>query len=143
MNNENLLRLVKLLERDANDAAGVQFDMNIWGKIKDQANPISCGTQACAMGLAALSGEFAEEGLTAYFTGEDGMIFHWHGIPTDPLVIATNLFGISITESYALFLGECWLRGKEGELAKANQIRQFVGRGAIIPIDEPEYEETV
>ncbi len=86
MNKERLLKLADLLEADAANPEGVKFDLNFWaadaqfsgknyeerGVLKDQgmgfkegeAIPVNCGTAACAVGLACISGAFADEGLT-------------------------------------------------------------------------------
>ena len=65
MNKRRLLKLADLLEADAENKTGVQFDLKGWGHSHDDDTPVavSCGTTACAMGLAVLSGAFADAGL--------------------------------------------------------------------------------
>lgn len=61
---ERLERLASLLERH-NDSRGFTFDIRKWG-----SRSPSCGTAGCAIGLACLSEEFLEDGLS--FTWERG-----------------------------------------------------------------------
>lgn len=71
-----LSRLAKLLRQDAANPEGVKFDLGTWGfennpvslyELKDEYNSyipkVSCGTTACAIGLAVVSGIFAKDGL--------------------------------------------------------------------------------
>jgi hypothetical protein len=71
MNNERLLRLADLLEADASRVDGIKF--NLGCLVQPDGNrtfrglskvKLDCGTQACAVGLAALTGAFEAEGLT-------------------------------------------------------------------------------
>ena len=61
MNVDRLERLAKLLDQQT-DACPVKFDLSGWGEAKKVEENI-CGTQACAVGLACLSGEFDSDGL--------------------------------------------------------------------------------
>lgn len=67
--NERLLKLADLLEADAANPKGVKFDLQSWAerpnaqRFPRQIKRLDCNTQACAVGLACLSGVFAEEGL--------------------------------------------------------------------------------
>lgn len=70
MRTDRLLRLADLLEADAVNPNGVQFDLNDWGHPSDDKIfknnddvTVDCGTAACAFGLAAISGIFKDEGL--------------------------------------------------------------------------------
>ena len=56
MNKKRLLKLADLLEADAKNKKGIKFDYWATANLADPKEPISCGTSACAMGLAALSG---------------------------------------------------------------------------------------
>lgn len=81
MNIERLTKLVNLLKEDANNPVGVSFDMSAWIRVRDpdenwpflrerpDSIPVQCDTQACAFGLAAISGIFAEDGLTYQLLG--------------------------------------------------------------------------
>jgi hypothetical protein len=74
MNSERLLRLADLLEADAARPDGIKFNLGCLVELnpKDDSDKVSvnCGTQACAVGLAAISGAFENEGLG--YTLEDG-----------------------------------------------------------------------
>jgi len=66
MNKRRLLKLADLLEADAKNKKGVKFDLGTWGNLNEgtpEEEVISCGTTACAAGLAAMSGAFKKEGL--------------------------------------------------------------------------------
>ena len=61
---DRLLRLARLLRADAKRKTGVKFDMSTFCITEGDEDPgVNCGTRACALGLAALSGEFKAEGL--------------------------------------------------------------------------------
>jgi hypothetical protein len=53
-----LLKLAAMLEADAKNTNGIRFDLVGWGEIPPGAVRLDCGTQACAVGLACLSGKF-------------------------------------------------------------------------------------
>ena len=131
MNKRRLLKLADLLEADAKNKKGVRFDMAGWGEVTDETAPVSCGTQACAMGLAGLSGAFKRAGLEAVIRfGSVG--FEWKGEPVNGFDAAVSLFNISEEEADHLFSP----RGKNdegaaGERAKAKEIREFVKTGAL------------
>jgi hypothetical protein len=132
MNKRRLLKLADLLDADAKNKKGIQFDMRSWGEVDDPENPISCGTQACAMGLAALSGAFKRAGLEADI--EFGMVdFRWKRRYTDGFSAARKLFEIDDFEAEMLFgLHRIMPReGAEAERAKAKQIRKFVKTGKL------------
>lgn len=91
MNKDRGERLVVLLLADAAKPDGAQFDMSVWSKATGTAYresypinmtapiKVDCGTQACALGLAAISGEFAKDGLSweiyKYWDGQtEGML---------------------------------------------------------------------
>lgn len=123
MNKRRLLKLANLLEADAKNKTGIQFDMSTWGVVHDKEKPMSCGTMACAMGLAALSGKFKRAGL-GYSTR--GSILHvtmdGRG---DGVRSACRLFEISLEEAEQLFIWPAGV-GSQGERAAAKRIRKFV-----------------
>lgn len=129
MNKRRLLKLAELLEADAKNKKGICFDMSLWGAVDDEKQPLSCGTTACAFGLAGLSGVFRRAGLTTKI--EDGMLsFKWKGRETKPVEAAAKLFEIELSEARQLFMS--WgehLAGAKGEREKAQEIRQFVASG--------------
>ena len=103
MNKRRLLKLADLLEADAKKKTGMKFDIHTWGFVKTPAKPVSCGTHACAMGLAALSGAFKRQGLTAKI--DSGVVlFKWKSRVTDDgFVPAKALFDLSFAQADHLF----------------------------------------
>lgn len=159
-----LERMRDLLRHDAANPTGVKFDLGGWAGPADgnagsssywdlpegvtmvdryysDLAPIkvdvSCGTAACAFGLAAISGEFAAEGLTySFMMRSDGS---GQGIlmPTLPskwgnahgLMAAANLFNISPEDTSYFFDPEHYdgtPKGAEGELMVAQRIDDFI-----------------
>jgi hypothetical protein len=125
MNKRRLLKLAKLLDADAVNETGVKFDLGCWG-VK-----VDCGTQACAVGLACLSGAFKKEGLRY-------KIDSWHGGFGNNLIprfkklkdweAVEKFFGISDQQAVNLFSASAYLtyKGAEAEQAVANRIRELV-----------------
>ncbi len=92
MRTDLLLRFADLLEADANNPEGVKFDLGAWAQDSrldlnkmspDEVEqllypttietvPVNCGTAACALGLAAISGAFKDEIIPV--KGEGGMV---------------------------------------------------------------------
>src|SRR5258706_528932 len=103
MNKRRLLKLADLLEADAKNKNGIKFDMADWGLVADPENPLSCGTDACAMGLAALSGAFRRAGLTASTPAGGRISFFWRGHESDGISAATKLFDIDRNDATDLF----------------------------------------
>lgn len=128
MKKERLLKLADLLEADAKNKTGLRFDMGNWGTITDPTKPVSCGTTACAMGLAALSGAFKRAGLGYRISGEQLLITMHDRV--DAMEAAEKLFGISYEEAEYLFIDTAG-EGARGERAVAKQIRKFVARGGL------------
>jgi hypothetical protein len=128
MNKRRLLKLADLLEKDAKNKKGIFFDLSVWGWVGNEEEPLSCGTTACAMGLAAISGAFKRQGLRCRFD-EGGGIRIGFGRRWDALLAARRLFGITDSEARQLFLysGDiAKIRGAAGERAVARRIRDFV-----------------
>lgn len=123
-----LLKLAGLLEADAKNKKGISFDLSLWG-VADSENPKSCGTRACAMGLAVVSGAFKAAGLRN-FEGSDSN----HLTPAIGSVwgieAAAILFSIHKDEAEFLFYDDNYVddptKGAAGERAVAKRIRQFV-----------------
>lgn len=132
MNKRRLLKLAELLDADAKNRKGIKFDMSNWGKIGDPAKPISCGTQACAMGLAALSGAFKRAGLS-YYIEDNFLHFKMNGVLCDGYTAAAELFDINPWQADDLFSPSLGKNdeGAAGERAKAKEIRQFVKTGDL------------
>lgn len=145
--NKRLLKLADLLDADAKRKKGISFNFNRWGDlcVPKDANPktflesdavMSCNTQACAMGLAAVSRAFKDDGLTPSFNwsgGNDYRIgFKWKGRNTDGITAATKLFGLEQTIANYLFANAFVPEGGYGgkaERAVAKNIRYYVKTG--------------
>lgn len=134
--NRRLLKMAKLLEKNARNKKGLKFDLCDWGTVKNIENPIACGTTACAMGLAALSGEFRRQGLE-YSTRVSGGTYNidvlcggFSGIDA-----AQKLFGIdSHTASFFFtpdYTPQSLWEGAKGERFLAKRIKQFVKTGKL------------
>lgn len=152
MNVERLIRLAELLEADAVNPNGIKFALDTWGhdaKIEDdgfpydgsrmheyakdvQSIPVDCNTAACAMGLAAISGAFAAEGLTwrilSQFENGTGTLIPTLRDGTDGFSAAMRLFEIPDDAATQLFDPSYYdvIKGAEAELAVAGRIRAFV-----------------
>jgi hypothetical protein len=133
MNKRRLLKLADLLEADAKNKKGVRFHMHGWGYVTDPENPISCGTKACAMGLAAISGTFKRAGLTPHLE-ESSIRFRWKGRKIDGFTAAEKLFGISPEASDYFFApSDEIVEGAADERRLARRIRRFVAGKLRIP----------
>lgn len=129
-----LLKLAKLLEADAKNKKGVKFDLYVVGRSSDyqefRKHPdvkMDCGTTACAMGLAAISGAFKKEGLSfdIYLnTNQITTKFKGRFIGYDEA--AVKLFGISMDQAHYLFSPYTYLSSKtQGAAAERHVIRRI------------------
>jgi hypothetical protein len=134
MNKRRLLKLADLLDADAKNKNGIKFDLGGWGSSEHGPVAVSCGTTACAMGLAVISGAFKKAGLSNYFSENSRSIApvfrstggkHHDGFEAAEALFqissdtATWLFG---RHSYSNSLGH----GARGERAVAKRIRDLV-----------------
>ena len=140
MQKRRLMKLAAMLLADAKNANGIKFDIGTVGKPSDntlfQENaPIAldCGTTACAMGLAALSGEFKKVGLSYRSNPGDypqQIECKWKGRITDYDKAAMRLF--NITQNQANYLFSSWTypfhkkTGAKGEREVVRRIKQVV-----------------
>lgn len=153
MKKVRMLKLAGLLEADAADPKGVKFDMETWGLGKSEKLALSCGTQVCAMGLAALSGVFKSAGLRWSIDRTEvddcgdpactgcgpnrlyTMEIECNG--ADGLEAAEELFGIDEIVAGFLFYPESYKKtqrkGKAAKLAVAKRIRGVVD-GSVAPV---------
>lgn len=142
MNKRRLLKLADLLEMDAKNKKGMKFDIRVVGFVngakKGDAIELNCGTSACAMGLASISGAFNRQGLTYKVTEDwlnnivpvlDGRVFQYD-------TAAVRLFSISRKEANFLFTPASYPENKKegavGERYVAKRIRDFVA-GKVSP----------
>lgn len=144
MKKQRLLKLADLLTTDARRKKGIKFDLFTVaqsGSAEDGTMKVDCGTQACAIGLAAISGEFKRAGLSykisqhridqrfniiTLIRGEEK---HWPDA-------AKDLFGLNKTEIEFLFTPCAYPdemhRGAKAERFVAKRIRDFVA-GKVAP----------
>lgn len=146
MNKKRLLKLADLLEADAENKAGISFNMMTVIARDDvelgSAVPMDCGTQACAMGLAALSGAFKRDGGLSYKLRK----MEWGGFSIETTIdgrirsydrAGMAVFGLTMREADFLFTPDSYDHGTplshaEGERNVAKRIRDFVA-GKIGP----------
>lgn len=165
MNVERLTRMRDLLRADAANPTGVKFDLGTWAEpatwgdsrgnwsMPPDTYPVNgdhysepetvkvkvdCGTKACAFGLAAISGEFAKEGLTYRFLKSGvfplsgsmipsikGAFGHWQS----GMSAAAVLFDVTVEDACYFFDPQCYddtPQEAEGELQVAQRIDDFL-----------------
>lgn len=133
MNKRRLLKLADMLEADAKNKKGLTFDLGVVGQPSDWNSDdfvpkLDCGTTACAMGLAAISGSFKRAGLFYKVDGLD-ILTTMNGRPVGYDRAAMGLFDISKDEADFLFTPSCYygpITGAAGERNVAKRIRDFV-----------------
>lgn len=138
MKERRLLKLATLLEKNARTKKGICFDMGIWGEVEDPKKPLSCGTRACAMGLAGLSGAFKRQGLKCKIKTNGGFssISIGFGRRWDEINAAQRLFEITGAQANYLFVSHMHLdeaMGAAGERSAAKRIRRFVASSGKTP----------
>jgi hypothetical protein len=147
-----LLKLADMLETDARNKKGVTFNLaTVVAKTSEDGSGYSpyaefnpeptCGTTACAMGLAAISGEFKRAGLSYTFSKKHGFIVTtWNGRFKEYDDAAVKLFSITKAEANYLFTPMCYqdksagwgglitstVEGAAGERRVARRIRKLV-----------------
>lgn len=132
MNRRRLLKLADLLEADAKNKKGVKFDIGTWGRSEDGEAPVSvsCGTVACAMGLAVVSGAFKRAGLTNLLDDENPARICPAHKGESGFGAAVSLFDIQYKDAAFLFDGDYYPPSKStgavGERFVAKRIRDFV-----------------
>lgn len=107
---KRLLRLAEILAA----VPDFQFNMDTWGEHGDDREPTPeqnyCGTSACALGWAALDGQFRADGLASRWVRDsDG----WYLIVGDnhgPITTGAEFFGLTFDESDTLFGGHLSVR---------------------------------
>lgn len=143
MNKKRLLKLAKLLEKDADNEKGIKFDLAQWAAPSEQDTfgkkkkvvPVSCETTACAVGLACISGAFKDEGLKhSYVTGySEGWILVPKFGTERNFDAVISFFDITRHEADYLFSRDYYpeskTKGAKGERYVAKRIRKFVETG--------------
>lgn len=143
MNKKRLLKLADMLEADAKSETGIQFNLGTVVQMKqwptDGKVPVDCGTQACAMGLAAISGQFERAGLT-YEISDVGFQMRFKDGPKGFGHAAMGLFDIDLSEADFLFtpggyeeLSYRDITGAKAELIVAVRLRDFVAGNVKAP----------
>lgn len=152
MNKKRLLKLADLLETDANNKNGIKFDLAViaaparnesghFGRFdQGRAVEMNCGTAACAVGLACISGEFEKSGLS-YRIKDSGAfvpVFRTREGKTyrDFWSAEMKFFGLNEPQNEFLFCAWQYPKGKTkgaiGERYVAKRIRDFVA-GKVAP----------
>lgn len=131
---KRIIKLAELLEKDARKKKGISYNQTTFGRIGDPDNVLSCGTQACALGLAALSGAFKRAGLGYKIIPNNygihyGINFTWKSKAAEPITAAMKTFGITHEEAQILFGGSSGSAVHVGAVAErsvAKRLRNFV-----------------
>lgn len=141
-----LLKLADLLVKDARKKTGIKFDLKIVAEASTRKAwegkkkvPVDCGTAACALGLAAISGKFKRAGLS--YTIEENMRSKFDLTGRSMFDLTVNgqiqyydnagaiVFGITQQEARFLFHPDHYpsdfIRGAKAELNVAKRIRDF------------------
>lgn len=149
INKERLLKLAALLRKNAANPKGVKFDLDAWAMYDDRKSqvlskgpiPLNCNTTACAVGLAAISGLFKEEGL-GYVAGA-GTIIPTYGRESAWEAV-NSFFGLTENQAGYLFADVYYphdhRRSARGEIAVANRIATFVASDGSVE-DKIDYED--
>jgi hypothetical protein len=126
-----LEKLAILLDGYRHDPNRPDFNLKSWGVVETRRRGflwlkrVECGTTACAVGLACLSGAFAADGLT-YEIEKRGMIPLYGDCDNWEAVEA--FFGLTRKQSTLLFSADEYLEGSGTPLAVAKRIRALVDR---------------
>jgi hypothetical protein len=145
MREDRLLKLADVVEADANNPVGFKFDLATWaapikvaenptrydsGWEQDAVIPLDCNTAACAVGVGCLSGAFKNEGLS--YEIDNGMLSPTFQGRTS-FGAVREFFEIRQIDVEYLFVSENYdaslRKGRDGELAVAARIRQYVADG--------------
>jgi hypothetical protein len=153
MNYERLLRLADLLEADAVRPDGIRFNLGclVEMDMRDDRDKVAlnCGTQACAVGLAAISGAFENEGLgytlehggfSPIFAGE---VCEWDWAAEKLFEIEPNVVDfLFTTNGYSTGSDLVPMIGADAERQVAQRIRDLVSGKVEVPaLDDDEWEE--
>lgn len=131
MNRERLERLAALLE-GYRDRETPRFDLQSWGTSKNQRGGLfwlrkdSCGTAACAVGLACHSGAFTQDGLS-HETDANGAITPMFR-DFEGWTAVKAFFGLDQSQATSLFAAHSYelTDGEAAAQAVATRIRQTI-----------------
>lgn len=134
---DRLRKLARMLVADAKRKKGIKFDLTTVGHFstpsweETQKVELNCGTTACAMGLASISGEFKRSGLSyAISSGNNTIHCLYRGNRIFYQEAAVLTFGISFQVAEYLFNPATYpnskLKGAKAELYVAQRIRDTV-----------------
>ena len=130
MRTDLLLQLADLLESNSNNPKGAKFYFMDFGFTEEEgvAPGLDCGTTACAVGLAAISGLFPRLGF-AHDAHEYTINITLDGVHEDGFKAAQEAFEISYDDSCFLFANVPLKtqRGADAERELAQVIRWFAG----------------
>lgn len=137
MNKRRLLKLADLLEADAKNRKGIKFSLYTVGEAApsvDEVVKVDCGTQACAMGLAAISGTFKRAGLGYALVNTDNItlvITTINGRVRDYDDAAVKVFDLTHDQAHFLFTPGFYpfgmdMTGAKAERFVAKRIRDLV-----------------
>ncbi len=150
MHIKRLRRLEALLRKDAKRKRGITFDMGVWGevnlpeKVVDRMEEsgrmlsgaqakkyitMNCNTRACALGLAAISGEFPSLTIKVDIAGD--VVPYYRG--QNGLHAGIEAFELTDRQACWLFMpssyGDSSLTGAEMELQVADRIHDMIKAG--------------
>lgn len=154
MRKDLLIKGAEVLEADAVNPEGIKFNLSTWASdaridlataysdpstrqyyYKDaEVVPVNCGTQACAMGLFAISETFKDEGLSYETVGGKLRPILKQGILTyRDWEAVTHLFDINTSDSWRLFSSEYYDRrtGAPAEMEVAARMRHLATTGSF------------
>ena len=121
-----LTKLAKLLRENADNPHGMMFDLDcVLTHRNSNKFAMDCGTVGCAIGLAAVSGQF--KGLTHNQVGTP------HYKSYDGMRAGRMYFGLDLGQANRLFYSGAYrnlptVRGADAERAVAKRILAFVRR---------------
>jgi hypothetical protein len=153
MRTDRLYEFIDLLEADAVNPKGSQFNLNFWAapsgtvdrhtqshlrseslsfyKADTKVIAVDCGTTVCALGLLAVSGIFKDEGFT-FKIDSDGTLFPKYGNKTG-FEAATAFFELPKyadqmeSRDYVAYLlfDPCYYERKTGKDAELEVVRRI------------------
>jgi hypothetical protein len=129
---DRLQTLMDLLKEDASDPNGIQFNIKIWANNPDETPRRDCGTQACALGLAAVSGRFPDLRLKKDYPSYQFMPIYNN---QNGLKAAMELFDLKINEAEFIFSSwgyrERFSWGSAAEHEVIQRIQDLINNGLV------------